>query len=162
MLKLIAEEKFNCSLEKIISFLTKLDNIYTKYCPEEHLKCTYLKGTPTEDGSIIYFKEYIAGKKYKMRYKVQVITDHTEEKLYILHARFPRSLLKIKARFHLTKVGNGVNFKRSITVGKESTDKKTRMDRLIIRLLGKSYYESMILQNQEDLQKLKDYIENTP
>jgi len=159
MIKLIAEEKFNCSLEKVVSSLMELDKIYSLYCPEEHIKCKFIKGNPLAEGSILYFEELIAGKKQIMKYKVYKITDRTREKIVIFEAMFPRSLLNIRAVLNVKEFENGVKFTRTITVGKENSIIGTIIDRLFFILLGKDYYTAMIEHNKEDLEKLKCYIE---
>lgn len=160
MIKLIAEEKFNCSLEKVVSSLMELDKIYSLYCPEEHIKCKFIKGNPLDEGSVLYFEELIAGKKQIMKYKVYKITDRTREKNVILEAMFPRSLLNIRAVLNVKEFEDGVKFTRTITVGKEDSIIGTIIDKLFFIFLGKDYYTAMIEHNKEDLEKLKCYIEN--
>jgi hypothetical protein len=45
MITLIAKEQFKCFIDNIVTALKNLDQIYTLYCPEEHVTCKFIKGS---------------------------------------------------------------------------------------------------------------------
>lgn len=114
MLEIYGETKINCSLEKLLNSMKDLNNIYTLYCPDEHIKCKYIRGNPLEEGSILYFEEYIAGKKHKLKYKVHRVIDN---KNVIFKALFPRSIFNIKVIFKVKEINNDIYFSRRIQLG---------------------------------------------
>ena len=155
MLELYAETTFNRTLGHVMGHLTNLDEIYTLYCPEEHIVCKYLKGEALEKGSILYFEEYIGGKKHKMKY---VVVKSNDEKV-ILKARFPKSMFNIKVVFTVCEVSDKVHFSRKIQIGTKAPVIGSILDKLIIFLLGKKYYLAMIEHNEDDINKLKNYVD---
>lgn len=159
MIKLIAEEKLNCSFEKVVSSLMELDKIYSLYCPEEHIKCKFIKGNPLKEGSVLYFEERIAGEKHIMKYKVHKVIHRTKEKSVVLKAMFPMVLLNIRVVFNVKEFENGVKFSRTVTVGNDNAIIVKIIDKLFFISLGKDYYTAMVVHNKEYLEKLKYFIE---
>ncbi|MBD3307710.1 hypothetical protein GF339_14835 [candidate division KSB3 bacterium] len=160
MIQLVAAEHFDCSLDTVKRALQRLDHIYPLYCPEEHLTCTYLKGHPLLEGSILAFEEYIAGKKHHLTYRVDSIVETSESTTLVLRAMFPRSLFNIHVIFQLVDDGDGVEFSRMLSVGYRKPILGTCIDRLFFLVIGREYYEAMQTHNREDLQQLKDYLEH--
>ena len=158
MLEIYGETKINCSLEKLLNSMKDLNNIYTLYCPDEHIKCKYIRGNPLEEGSIIYFEEYIAGKKHKMKYKVYKVINN---KNVIFIAMFPKSIFNIKVIFEIKEINDGIFFSRIIQLGTKTAIIRKMIDSLFLFLIGKDYYNAMIEHNEDDLNKLKYYIENS-
>lgn len=70
MMELTAETTFKCSTEELTRAIRQLNVIYPQYCPDEHIVCKYLRGDPLTPGSVLYFQEYIAGKKQTIKYRV--------------------------------------------------------------------------------------------
>lgn len=156
MIQLKAKEKINCSTEELFDKLANLDKIYTKYCPDEHIICKYIKGDPLTIGSVLYFEEYIGNKLNKMKYKVKNVIDN---RIVVFQAMFPRSLFNIKLFFTIEKQKNCIHFERNIHVGFKSKKIGKFIDNFIIKILGESYYNEMICHNKKDLKLLKNYIE---
>lgn len=161
-MELNAEAEFSCSIQQLTDVFQNLEVVYPLYCPTEHIVCRYLKGTPLTPGSVLFFQEYIAGKKQTMKYRVQAINRQEKTTEAIFEAMFPRSLFGIRVVFRMLETEHGVLFSRSIIVGDfKNTLLSTLVEKLALILLGKKYYSEMVTHNQEDLQKLKEYCTST-
>lgn len=57
------------SPEKIFEWFAHLDKNFKSWHPKEHVECRYLKGSPLEEGSILYFEVYLLGKLQKAKYQ---------------------------------------------------------------------------------------------
>ena len=134
MLEIYGETKMNCSLEKLLDNIQNLNKIYTLYCPDEHIKCKYIKGNPLEESSILYFEEYIAGKKHKMKYEVHRVINNRN---IIFKAMFPKSIFNIKVIFEIKEINDGILFSRMIQLGTKTAFVGKIIDSLFLFLIGK-------------------------
>jgi hypothetical protein len=77
--------------EKIFSFLTNLvdDESYRAWHPEDHVALRWLKGSPWEEGSIVYAEEYIHGKLHKLKFLITKVVPNREIE-YVPVSRFLR------------------------------------------------------------------------
>jgi hypothetical protein len=159
MIVIAASVRMKCSRQELISCLGRLDEIYPRYSPKEHLRCVYERGDPLQEGSVLYFEERVAGKVTRLRYRVALVEEDADSMRVILQAMFPRSLLNIRAIFSVRQDSEGVVFSRTITAGFENPFLRAPVDALIRRLLGREYVEEMTVHAREDIYKLAAYIE---
>jgi hypothetical protein len=154
-----ASTRMKCSMAELKSCLVRLDEIYPRYSPEEHLRCDYVRGDPLHEGSVLYFEERVAGKVTRLRYRVASVEEGADSMRAVLRAMFPRSLLNIRAVFSIRQDPEGVVFSRTITAGFENPFLRAPVDALIRRLLGREYVEEMTVHAQQDIVQLAAYIE---
>jgi hypothetical protein len=138
--------------------LLNFNQIYPKYSPNEHIRCEYIRGNLLTENSILYFEEYISGKKQEMKYKVVKIIEENNVLIIQLKALFPRSLFNIRAQFTITKMDNRILFSRTLSLGSNLFLLGSIIDKLAI-FLGKKYIEEIKKHEKRDLKQLKDFIE---
>lgn len=160
MIIISAETTLRCTRQKLEKALLQLDQIYHKYCPEEHIVCKYIKGNPITPGSVLYFQEYIAGRKHTMRYLVSSTTENDSTATATLQAMFPRSIFGVKVVFEFKESINGIHFTRNIKIGDFENRLLCKLISIFSIAISKSnYFKAMKEHNQDDIEKLKVYIE---
>jgi hypothetical protein len=157
MITLSASTRVPCTKDELKSCLLRLDEIYPRYSPEEHIGCRYLRGDPLTVGSVLAFEERIAGKFYRLRYRVARVEEDAESIRAVLKAEFPRSLLNISAEFAAVRFDGGVEFYRVIRAGFDHPPLGPAFDAVLYLVLGREYVAAMIEHSREDLQALGEY-----
>jgi hypothetical protein len=160
MIVIPASARMRISMQELKICLGRLDEIYPRYSPEEHLRCVYERGDPLHAGSVLYFEEVMAGKIHRMRYRVASVEEDANSLRAVLRAMFPRSLLNIRAVLSILEDPEGVVFSRTIMAGFENPFLRAPVDALVYRLLGREYVEEMTAHAREDIVKLAAYIEH--
>lgn len=66
--------------EKIFEFLSNLvdDKSYRAWHSDDHVALRWLKGSPWQEGSVIYAEEYIDGELHKLTFVVTRIVPNRE------------------------------------------------------------------------------------
>ena len=64
--------------EKIFNFLMNLvdDESYRAWHKEDHVTLRWLKGSPWQEGSVVYAEEYIHGKLHKLKFAVTKVAPN--------------------------------------------------------------------------------------
>jgi uncharacterized protein YndB with AHSA1/START domain len=77
--------------EKIFEFLSNLvdDKSYRAWHSDDHVALRWLKGSPWQEGSVIYAEEYIDGELHKLTFVVTRIVPNREIE-YVPVSRFRR------------------------------------------------------------------------
>ncbi len=158
MIVISASARMKSSKQELKTCLGRLNEIYPRYSPEEHLRCDYVRGDPLHEGSILYFEERLAGKIHHMRYRVASVIEDDRSLTAVFRAMFPRSLLNISAAFSVVEDSEGVELSRTLKAGFEHPILGGWMDGLIHWALGKGYVEEMSEHSREDIGKLAEYI----
>ena len=83
------------SPEKIFEWLTDLPNHYKEWHPD-HVACSWLKGEPGKEGSILYIEENIHGDLHKMKFRLTKIEPAKRIDYDIL---FPMSIICPRGSF---------------------------------------------------------------
>ena len=113
MIVLKDEIEINAPPSKLVEWFSHIDERYREWHPE-HILARYIKGTPFEEGSILYFEEYLGKPKYKFRFFVTKAEPGTKMEYKIL---FPYTLLNSRGSFTLQKQGEGTRFIAIVSVG---------------------------------------------
>lgn len=159
MIQIERRIEIKCSKDNFEKILHNFNIIYPQYSPDEHIRCEYLRGNLLTENSILYFEEYISGKKQKMKYRVVKVTEQNDMKIIHLKAMFPRSLFNIRASLKVKIINDIIEFERKLTLGTKALLFGMLMDKLTF-LLGKTYLTKIQEHEARDLYQLKDYIEN--
>ena len=77
--------------EKIFEFLSSLvdDKSYRSWHSDDHVALRWLKGSPWQEGSVIYAEEYIDGELHKLTFIVTKVVSNREIE-YVPVSRFRR------------------------------------------------------------------------
>ena len=75
--------------ENIFEYFVHLDENYRAWHPD-HVKCSWLKGKPAKEGSILYVEEYLHGKLHKLKFLITKIEPNRKIKFKLL---FPISII---------------------------------------------------------------------
>ena len=91
--------------ERIFSFLTDLkdDASYKAWHPD-HVVMRWIKGEPFQEGSVVYFEEYLHGKIYKGKF---IITKVVPSRLIEYKPPFPLSVFFPKGKFIIEPTDEG-------------------------------------------------------
>lgn len=97
--------------EKIFDFFVHFEENYLAWHPD-HVKCRWLEEEPFEEGSILYYEEYIHGKLHKIKSK---ITKIEENKRIEFKNLFPMSILSPKGSFIIEPKGDSCIFTATLS-----------------------------------------------
>ena len=64
--------------ENIFDFFIHLEQNYQMWHPEDHIALRWLKGKPFEEGSVVYYEEYLHGKVHKGKFIVSKVVPKRE------------------------------------------------------------------------------------
>ena len=64
--------------EKIFNFITSLvdDDSYRAWHPDDHVTMRWIKGSPWQEGSVVYAEEHVQGKLYKLKFTVTKVVPN--------------------------------------------------------------------------------------
>jgi len=113
MIVLKDEIAVNAPPSKFVEWFSHIDEKYREWHPE-HILGRYIKGTPFEEGSILYFEEYIGKPKYKFRFLVNRVEPDKRMEYKIL---FPYTFLNARGSFTFQKQDGGTRFIAVVSVG---------------------------------------------
>ena len=77
------------SPEQIFEWFAHLDKNFCSWHPKEHVECRYLKGSPLEPDSVLYFEVYLLGKLQKAKYHITNVVPNSKVEYRV---GFPLSL----------------------------------------------------------------------
>ena len=98
---------------KFVEWFSHIDEKYREW-HSEHILARYTRGTPFEEGSILYFEEYIGKPKYKFRFLVTRVEPNKRMEYRIL---FPYTLLNARGSFTFQQQGDTTLFTAVVSVG---------------------------------------------
>ena len=84
------------SPQKIFEWFAHLDENYRAWHPTDHVESRYLKGSPVERDSIVYFEEYLHGDLERMKFQTTNVEPNSRIEYRVL---FPYSLLGMRGSF---------------------------------------------------------------
>lgn len=101
--------------EKVFKWLTNLrDKESYRTWHHNHVDCIWVKGKPFQEGSIVYFEEYIHGKLHKAKFQC---IKRVQNRLIEYRPLFPWSLFMPKCDFIMAPQGeDGCIFTASINL----------------------------------------------
>jgi hypothetical protein len=95
-----------------------------------------------------------------MKYVVSSVTRSDKNTCAIFKAMFPRSVLGIRVVFEIRESNNGIHFSRSINIGDYNNPVFCRLFAIISPSVVRSeYFRAIKEHNQDDLEKLKKFVE---
>ena len=102
--------------EKIFEFLFNLvdDKSYRAWHPDDHVTMRWTKGSPWQEGSVIYAEEYIDGELHKLTFVVTRIVPNREIE-YVPVSRFRRRYAP-KYTFSIEPTDTGCVFTATVHV----------------------------------------------
>ncbi len=135
--------------EEVFNFLRGLkdDDSYKAWHPD-HVVLRWIKGEPFEEGSVVYFEEYLHGKLHKAKF---ICTRVEQSRLIEYSPPFPLSILFPRNQFMIEPTDDGgCIFTATI---------KIRMGPLS-RKLSRKQLEGVKRHMKEEGEKLKAILEN--
>jgi len=135
--------------EKVYQFLTALRDTesYRAWHPE-HVAMRWVKGEPFQQGSEVYFEEYLHGELHKATF---VCTRAVPGRLIEYRPKFPWSLFNPRNSFEMEPAGkNGCRFTATIRLRVGPLFKK----------LGKKRMETVRRHMKEEGENIKNTLEN--
>ncbi len=97
--------KIEAPPEKVFNFLTNLkDNASYKAWHPDHLVLHWIKGEPFQEGSVVYFEEYLHGKLHKGKF---IGTKVIPNRLIAYKPPFPLSILFPRNQFVIEPTDDG-------------------------------------------------------
>ena len=140
--------KIKVSPEKVFSFFTGLkdDESYRAWHPD-HVVFRWIKGRPFQEGSMVYFEEYLHGKLHKAKF---ICTKVVPNRLIEYRPPFPLSIFFPRNQFKIEPTDDGYCiFTATI---------KIRMDPLS-RKLSRKQIEGVKRHMKEEGENLKTSLE---
>ena len=122
------------SPENIFQWLAHLDKNFQSWHPKEHVECRYLKGSPLQEGSILYFEVYLLGKLQKAKYHITNVEPNSRIEY---KAGFPLSLFNGRGDYVVEPLGDNSLFIQDIYLGTKIPLLGSIMDKLIQVLFGR-------------------------
>ncbi|MFH1775516.1 MAG: SRPBCC family protein [Chloroflexota bacterium] len=103
MITLTDSIEIKATPEKVFNFFTgiKTAKDYRAWHPD-HVEFVWLKGEPFQEGSIVYFEEYLHGRLHKLKF---VCTKVVPNRLIEYRPTFPLSLFAPKNQFIMEPKG---------------------------------------------------------
>ena len=97
MIALTDSVEIKAKPEKVFAWLTNIKNKenYQSW-HSDHVDCVWVKGEPFQEGSIVYFEEYIHGKLHKLKF---LCTKRVQNRLIEYRPLFPWSFFMPKCTF---------------------------------------------------------------
>jgi hypothetical protein len=103
------------SPEKIFKWFTHLDKNFQSWHPAEHVECRYLKGSPLEEGSILYFEVYLLKKLQRAKYFIKKVEPNSRIDYTV---GFPLSLLGGGGAYIVEPRGTSSLFIQDLYIGR--------------------------------------------
>ena len=136
------------SPEKIFEWFAHLDKNFKSWHPVEHVECRYLKGSPLEEGSILYLEVYLLGKLQKAKYCITRVVPNSRVDYTF---GFPLSLLGGGGTYIVEPNGANSLFIQEIYIGRNIPVFGWVLDKLIEIFLGrlnKAFRQHMAEEDQ--------------
>ena len=88
--------------EKIFDFFIHLEQNYKTWHPDDHIAVRWIKGKPFEEGSIIYYEEYLHGKVHKGKFIITKVVPNREIEFsplfWLWRIYFPKNTFTIEPK----------------------------------------------------------------
>ena len=140
--------KIKASPEQVFNFLTGLkDTESYKVWHPEHVAMRWIKGKPFQEGSVVYFEEYLHGKLHKGKF---ICTKVIPNRLIEYKPPFPLSLFFPKNEFIMEPTDDG---------GCTFTARGTVRMGPLVKRLSRSQVEGVKRHMKEEGENLKDILE---
>ena len=149
MITLTDSIEIKATPEKVFNFFIsiKTSKDYRAWHPD-HVKFIWLKGAPFQEGSIVYFEEYLHGKLHKLKF---VCTKVVPNRLLEYRPTFPLSLFAPKNQFIMEpQGGKGCVFTATGSI----------RDGPLFKKLGRSQLEATKQHMKEEGKSLKKILES--
>ena len=143
------------SPEKIFEWFAHLDKNFQTWHPKEHVECRYLKGSPLEEGSILYFEVYLLGKLQKAKYH---ITNVKLDSRIEYKAGFPLSLFGGRGDYIVEPRGANSLFIQDTYIGWKIPLLGSVVDKLIQALFGRlnEAFKQHIAEEDQNLKRIME------
>ncbi len=147
--------EINTSPEKIFEWFAHLDKNFQSWHPEDHVECRYLKGSPVEPDSIIYFEVHLLGKPQKAKYYITKVEPNSRIEYT---AGFPLSLLGARGDWIVEPRGTNSLFMNDVYLGRNIPLLGSALDKIIQIFFGR-LNEAFKQHMAEEDQNLKRILE---
>ncbi len=97
--------------EKIFDWLIRFEEHYREWHPD-HVACSWVKGGPEKEGSILYIEEYIHKDLHKMKFRLTKIEPARRIEYDVL---FPMSILCPKGSFIIESKNRSCTFTATLS-----------------------------------------------
>ena len=143
------------SPEKIFQWFTHLDKNFQSWHPKDHVECRYLKGSPLEEGSILYFEVYLLGKLQKAKYYITKVESNSRLEYKV---GFPFSLFGGRGAYIVEPSGNNSLFIQDTYIGTKIPFLGSVTDKLIQILLGRlnEAFKQHMTEEDRNLKKIME------
>ncbi len=143
------------SPEKIFEWFAHLDKNFRSWHPKDHVECRYLKGSPLEEGSILYFEVYLLGKLQKAKFHITNVVPNSRIEYRM---GFPLSLLGAGGAFIMEPKGANSLFIQDVYMGTKIPLVGVVVDMLIQIFFGRlnEDYKRHIVEEDQNLKKIME------
>jgi hypothetical protein len=121
------------SPEKIFAWFAQLDKNFQSWHPAEHVACRYLKGSPLEEGSILYFEVYLLKKLQKAKYYIKKVKPNSRIDYTV---GFPLSFLGGGGAYIVEPRGASSLFVQELYIGRNIPVLGSLIDKITRTFLG--------------------------
>ena len=141
--------------EKIFQWFAHLDKNFRSWHPKEHVECRYLKGSPLERDSILYFEVYLLGKLQKAKYHITNVNPNSRIEYRM---EFPLSLLGGGGAWIVEPHGANLLFMNDIYLGTKLPLLGSVMDKLIQLFFGRlnEAFKQHMAEEDQNLKKIME------
>jgi hypothetical protein len=143
------------SPEKIFEWFAHLDKNFRSWHPKDHVECRYLKGSPLERDSILYFEAYLLGKLQKAKYHITNVEPNSRIEYKV---GFPFSLLGGRGAYIVEQRGANSLFIQDLCLGTEIPLLGSLMDKLIQIFFGRlnEAFKQHMAEEDQNLKKIME------
>ena len=147
--------EINTSPEKIFEWFAHLDKYFQSWHPEDHVECRYLKGSPLEEGSLLYFEVYLLGKLQKAKYYITKVEPNSRIEYRM---GFPLSLLGAGGAFIMEPQGTNSLFIQDVYMGTKIPLLGVAVDKLVQIFFGRlnEAFEQHMAEEDQNLKRIME------
>ena len=141
--------------KNIFEWFAHLDKNFRSWHPKDHVECRYLKGSPLEEGSILYFEVYLLGKLQKAKFHITNVVPNSRVEYKM---GFPLSLIGAGGAFIMEPLGANSLFIQDVYLGTKIPLVGVVVDMLIQIFFGRlnEDYKRHIVEEDQNLKKIME------
>jgi hypothetical protein len=141
--------------QKIFEWFAHLDENFRTWHPKDHVECRYLKGSPLEQDSVLYFEVYLLGKLQKAKFHITNVVPNSKIEYRL---GFPLSLLGGGGAFIMEPRGADSVFIQDVYLGRKTPLLGTMLDVFIKIFLGRlnEDYKRHIAEEGQNLKRIME------
>ena len=141
--------------QKIFEWFAHLDENFRTWHPKDHVECRYLKGSPLEQDSVLYFEVYLLGKLQKAKFHITNVVPNSKIEYRL---GLPLSLLGGGGAFIMEPRGADSVFIQDVYLGRKTPLLGTMLDVFIKIFLGRlnEDYKRHIAEEGQNLKRIME------